>query len=241
VLLTLHGFEERVKGRWTNINATWGLQTTDPAWTHAKARGQTFLDPTGNEGPFLSPREPAWKVKTQVYRERTEDFAPSEQLVLTNVALPTSGNFVSIDQTADCAGVGIKVLVLASAGSFGLSNGVTRFMLPVSQGSSGHSISSGSKDTIETWGRPTPFLMVEAHNMQQDDELHANIFDQNGEELKVAMAGYDIGKNGARIYKPGFNPAPRTKSLSMRIFVSRPLPFEFIVRPEEVRNKVIVP
>ena len=241
VQLTLYGFEERVNGQWTNINAAWGLQATDPAWTHARARTQIFLDPTGNEGRFLSPKEPAWKARTLVYRERIEDFAPGELLVLTNVALPTPGNFVPIDATAGFSGVSINVLALASAGSFGLSNGVTRFMLPISQGSSGHSVSSGSKDTIETWGSPPPFLMVEARNMQQDDELHAQIRDQSGEELKVTMAGYNTGQNGARIYKPGFNPAPGTKSLTVRIWVSRPLPFEFIVRPEEVQKNLLRP
>ncbi|HUR45532.1 MAG TPA: hypothetical protein VMZ27_06580 [Candidatus Saccharimonadales bacterium] len=237
VSLTLKGFEERVNGRWTNVIAQWGLQASDPAWTGAKARSQTFLDPTGNEGWHLSPREPVWKVRTLLYRDYSDRFSPSEQLIVTNILLPAPGSFTAIDQGATCAGVGLKVLVLASAGSFGLSNGVTRFMLPASQGISGHSISSGSGGTIETWGSATPFLMLEARNVQSDDELRVIVHDQNGEVLKVVMNGYESSSGQVRIYKPSFTAGPETKSVSIRILANRPLPFEFPVNSADVLRK----
>ncbi|MDB6031360.1 MAG: hypothetical protein JWM16_1698 [Verrucomicrobiales bacterium] len=234
VTLTLKGFEEHVQGRWTNIEARWQLEANDPAWANGKTSHQSFLDASGNEGFKLSPHEPAWKVRTLVYRERPQDFAPNEQLVLTNVALPTAGNFTAIDQEADCAGVGIKVLVLASSGMFGISNGVTRFMRSPPQGATGHSVSSDGRNKIETWGNMTPFLLVEAQNVRPDDELKYNIRDDRGRELQEGMLSSESLVGQRRLYKGPFNPPPDAKFVTVQVRVSRPLTFEFLVDPKDV-------
>jgi hypothetical protein len=110
-------------------------------------------------------------------------------------------------------------------------------MLPASYGTSGHSISSGSGGTIETWGSPTPFLMLEARNVQPEDEIRVHIRDQKDREIKVQMNGYENGGGGVRIYKPSFKPAPDTKSITVEIIVNRPLAFEFMVSPADVRRR----
>jgi hypothetical protein len=234
VTLTLKGFEEHVQNRWTNLVAKWELKASDPAWVNAKAPRQTFLDASGNEGFKLSPHEPAWKVRTLVYRERPQDFAPNEQLILTNVAMPAVGKFTSIDQEANCAGVGIKVLVLVSSGMFGISNGVTRFMRPPPQGATGYSVSSDGRNKIETWGNGTPFLLVEAQNVRPDDEIKFNISDVRGREIQEGILRSQSTVGQRHLYKGSFNPPPDASLVTIQVRVSRPLTFEFLVDPKDV-------
>ncbi len=234
VRLTLESMEEVRDGQWHYPRLKFHLQAADPAWAKAEERYSTLVDSTGNEGSFLSRREKVWKLKTSVFRERAQDFATNEQNVLTNITLPTAGNFVMVDRSADCAGVGVKVLVLAGAGTFGISNGVTRFMLPPGQGSGSHSSSSWGTNTTESWDISTVSLMVEARNMQGDDEMQFHVRDDTGQELKVAANGYDVMNSGSRMYKPPFSLTEGAKFVTVQVIVSRPLRFEFLVNPADI-------
>ncbi len=235
VTLTLQGLEQVGEGQRGYLNPHWVLAASDPAWAKARERFWMVDDATGNEGPVLSRREPAWKLRTLVFRQHPEDLA-TNQLALTNIALPTAGNFVPVDQSNVCAGVGINVMVLAGPGSFGLSNGVTRFMLPPSQGTGGHSTSSGYGGSVETWGDSNPFLLIEVSNAQADDEIVFHVHDDQGREVKVqSTGGWDSQPGGIRMYKPDFTPSADTKSVSIQVVVNRPLPFEFFVNPADVR------
>jgi len=234
VKLTLESLEEIRDGRWHYPRLKFHLQAIDPAWAEAKERYSTLVDSTGNEGSFLSRREKTWKLKTSVFRERPQDFATNEQLVLTNIAVPTPGNFVTIVQSADRAGVSIKILVLAGTGTFGISNGITRFMLPTSSGAGGRSTTSQGTNTTEYWGIGAPTLLVEARNLQGDDEIQFHASDDTGRELNVASYGYDGINGGGRMYKPSFTPLDGAKSVTIQIMINRPLRFEFLVNPADV-------
>jgi len=168
VALTLEGLEEVESAQYgPHTSPKWRLEATDPVWRSAKPRSHTLIDATGNGGSFLSRKEPAWKVQTLVYRE----LAANEQLVITNLALPAAGSFTPIDQNGIAAGVGLNVQVLVASGTLGISNGITRFMLPPWQQRNGHSETSGSGGRFETWGGNIPFLLVEARNAQPDDDI----------------------------------------------------------------------
>jgi len=232
--LTLENWEEIEEGQWHYPRLKFHLQATDPAWTEARERYSTLVDSTGNEGSFLSRREKVWKLKTSVFRERLQDFTTNEQVSLTNIGLPMAGNFVAIDQSAERAGVGIKVLALAGTGTFEISNGIARFMLPTSSGAGSRSTSSWGTNTTEFWGIGAPTLMVEAKNMQLDDDLQFHVRDDTGRELKVASYGYDGMNSGARMYKPSFTPSDGAKFVTVEIMVNRPLRFEFLVNPADV-------
>jgi hypothetical protein len=234
VRLTLEKWEEIEEGQWYYPRLKFHLQATDPAWTEARERYSTLVDATGNEGSFLSRRERVWKLKTSVFRERPQDFATNEQVILTNIAVPAAGQFVAIDRSVDRDGVGIKVLVLAGAGQFGISNGVTRFMFAPPTGTGSHSTSSWGTNSTESWGIGTPTLLVEARNMQSDDDLQFHVRDDTGQELKVASYGYDGMNSGARMYKPSFTPSDGAKFVTVQIMVNRPLRFEFLVNPADV-------
>jgi hypothetical protein len=233
VALTLSGFEQHVRGRWTNSLAKWRLDASDAAWAHAKARPATFLDASGNEGYKLSPRETAWKVRTLVYRERVQNFAADEMLVVSNVALPKAGNYTDVDKRAVCSGVTINILAMANGGRFGISNEVTRFMLPASQGTSGYSSSSDGRNQVETWGGSGPFLVVDTLDMQPGDELHIYAKDDQGREYNEQANNPQSGSGARKVFTPEFKLPPDAKSATIHVAVSRPLTFEFLVKPQD--------
>jgi hypothetical protein len=235
VILTLQGLREQKGDTWCYIDPKWHLEATDPAWVKAQPRSQILEDSTGNSGQSLSLREGAWKLHTAVYRKRVEDFTPSEQLVVTNLAVPSAGNFVSVDQSAECAGVRINLLVLAGAGTITISNGVARSMSPTVSYS--NSSSSDGRNRTESWGRSTSFLLVETTNTQEGDEIEVHVRDENGKEIKVESNGYSGRSGGIRTYGPGFKVPDGVKSLSVQIIVNRPLPFDFMVNPKDVVRK----
>lgn len=218
------------------LRPRFNLRATNPAWVNAEASFTKLLDATGNEGMLLSPREPAWKLRALVFRKRTNDFAANEKLVLTNLALPAAGQFQSLDKSADCDGVGLKVLVLAGAGSFGLSNGVTRFMQPPPQGTGGAFGSTvGNGYSVETWGSSTPFLLVEVRNAQPDDDIQIHLLDKSGREEKIETSRNGTLSSGANIYKFAFDPVQDAKFVTITLVVNRPLLFDFLVNPADVR------
>ena len=200
-----------------------------------------FFDATGNEGQLLSRREPAWKLRTVVSRERPEDFAPEEQLVLTNLPIPQPGSFLGIDQTINRGGVRLKVFFLAGAGEFGASNQVGSLMLPfTAKGSAGWKASATSVSTtaVEPWRSSTPFLLVETSPSQADYKPHLQFcaFDNEGVEAKVESNQYGIQPEGSRLYRPKFDLSPGARSVTVQIIVNRPLQFEFMVNPKDVRG-----
>jgi hypothetical protein len=220
------------------LRPRFSLRATNPAWVNAEASFQKLFDATGNEGMLLSPREPAWKFRASVFRRHWKDFAANEQLVLTNVTLPTPGQFQSLDKSADCDGVGLKVMVLAGAGRFGLSNGVTRFMQPPSQGTGGDFRSNiGNGYSVETWGSSTPFLLVEVRNAQPDDDIQLHLLDDSGREEKIETSRNGTSSSGVNIYKFAFDPHQGAKIDTLTLVVNRPLLFDFLVNPADVRTE----
>ena len=234
VTLTLKGLEETGDISFRYIEPKWQISATSHAWVRAHVRQYSFLDPAGNEGPTLSRSEPVWKLRALVSRGYREDFPPDEQMILTNLSIPKPGNFISLDQSGNCAGTRIKVLVLAGAGEFGMTNYTGRFMKAVM--SSGHSILADGNYRIETWGSQQPFLLVEADPLQPDDEIKFRVFDNEGRVATVNSHRSEDGPNGTLIYKPSFIPPPGALSVTVQIIVSRPLLFEFVINPAEVRT-----
>jgi hypothetical protein len=236
VKLTLESLRVHPDQRWPSVSPKFNLHSTNPSWVNAEASIQNLFDATGNEGRWLSPREPAWKIRALVFRARPQDFATSEQFVLTNVPVPDPGQYQSLDKGAICDGVGLKVLVVTGAGTFGLSNGVTRFMRPLSRGTGRQSSFTSGTNIVETWDNSTPFLMVESRNVQSDDKVEIHAHDDSGREVKVEINGYSSGgwPGAGRIYTSDFVPPKGAKTLTVTVLVNRPLLFDFLVNPADV-------
>ncbi|MCW5551759.1 MAG: hypothetical protein KIS67_06260 [Verrucomicrobiae bacterium] len=236
VTLTLEGLGQTGREPWWYIRPKWNLIATDPAWSEARVRYSTLADATGNTGQWLSPREPAWLVQARVYRERFEDFGPSEQMVVTNLVIPADGEFVAIDQSAELAGVRVTAQVLTGAGTFIVTNGVSRAMVPPATQGSGYSTSSFGNTIVESWHGEMPFLLVEVRNAQPGDELFIGMFDEQGRLVELERdGGWSGGRSGVQYYRRDFKRPVKVQSVNLKIVVSRPLGFEFLVNPADVQ------
>jgi len=237
VALTLKGLRDHPPP-YRRIEPTWHMVSTDPNWADGRPRKVTFFDATGNEGPFLSSREPAWKLRALVYREKPEAFAPDERFLLANVAVPRPGKYVALDQSATCDGVFLTALVLAGAGELFITNGVAGTMIPPGPGirSSSHSTSSGNFGRIESYSSDKPFLVLQTPNLQPDDELQYTVTEETGRRVELqSTGGYNTGPAG-RVYTPKLVVPPEATALNIEIRVSRPLAFEFFIDPADVKS-----
>ncbi|MDB6065865.1 MAG: hypothetical protein JWR26_2073 [Pedosphaera sp.] len=235
VTITLSGMQAQLKPPWPHIEPKWRVTSEDKRWINSRVRFQNFLDATGNEGQMLPQNEPAWKLRATVFRERLKLFAPDEMMTLTNLDLPASGNFISIDQSNTCAGVAIKVLLLAGAGQLTITNGGARAMTTSSSVGYSHSSSSGSIGSTETWDSSNPFFLVEAQNIQPDDDILVRVIDETGHATKAESSMDSTQPNGARIYLFSITPPNSAKTLAVEVLVNRPLKFEFMVNPADAR------
>ena len=234
VTLTLLSLHAGGNTRWYFVRPKWTLTASESAWDRAKVRSTTFSDATGNEGQNLSRRESAWQARALVFRERPEDFSAAERLVATNFSIPAAGEFVPVDQSLEREGVKLTALVLAGPGQFCITNGFHRGMAPGLSNS--RSTSSQGTNTVESWGSPLPFLLVEAKNVQPDDEILLRLMDDQGREIKLGdTGGYDNLPNGGRLYKRTFTALDDAKSLTLEVLVNRPLIFEFMINPADVQ------
>ena len=236
VTLILESLHESGRPPWVYVRPKWNLTATDPAWTHASVRFFTLADASGNEGQSLSRREPAWQVQARVYRDRFEDFAPTERMWVTNLTIPGDGEFVAIDQSADLAGVSVTALVLAGAGQFMVTNGLSRAMLPTAPLRSNHSTSSFGNTVVESWQGQKPFLLVQVRNPRQDDQVFIRLLDDHGRAMKLEREGdWSGNRSGVRFYRRDFDRPADVRSVKLEIAVSRPLGFEFMVNPADVQ------
>lgn len=236
VTLTLEGLGQTGREPWRYIRPKWNLTATDPAWREARVRYSSLADATGNTGQWLSPREPAWLVRARVYREHFEDFAEAEQMVVTNLAMPADGEFVAIDQSAELAGVRVTALVLAGSGTFMVTNGVSRAMLPPTNRGSDYSVSSFGNMVVEAWRGDQPFLLLEVRNAQPEDEIFIGVLDEQGRSVKLERdGGWSGGRSGVQYYRRDFERPENMQSLNLTIVVSRPLEFEFLVKPADLQ------
>lgn len=236
VTLTLEGLHEGGRPEYRYIRPKWQLASSDPAWSKARVRSATFLDPTGNEGQWLSPREKAWKMFALVCRERLQDFAPTEFLALTNVTVPETGQCIQFEQPEDRNGVSLTVHAIAGAGTIANTNGAGWRMLTNAPGPVGQSTSSDGKLTIEKWSSRTPFILLEARNVQDHDDIEFKLRDDRGREIKMeGSQGYNGSANGRRMYLRGFTPLVDARWLNLEVIVNRPLQFEYMVNPADVQ------
>ena len=239
VVLTLESIQETGSEPWLSLLPKWKITSTNSAWANATPKPLTLHDATGNEGPWLSPREPAWKARTAVHRNSADEFEARERLLISNLTVPTNGAFVAIDKVAELAGVNIKVHLLAGAGRLFRTNGVSFGIVPPVPGEGGNGSSSyGNGQRVEFWGSEKPFLFVETQNIEPDDEVRFRLFDDRGREMKLSDPnGYHGSSNGGRLYQREFTPPDGAGPISFEIIVSRPLLFEFMVDPKEVQPR----
>jgi hypothetical protein len=219
------------------VSPTLTFESSDPAWKNAKNRYVSFTDATGNHGNPLSPTEPAWKLQIDVHRPNNNDFLPDEKLVLTHLAVQGPGQFLPLDARAEMNGVQLLVHGLAGPGALVFTNGAHRTMEPPTSSNAGWRTTSTGSSTNqeESFGSRKAFFLIEATGTQEGDDLRMILRDDAGTEIPFDNShGYNI-RNGTQYHTKDFTPPPGVTNVSLEIIVSRPLKFEFLVDPREIR------
>lgn len=229
VTLTLRGLKTRPDRRYPNVSCDYRVQSADPAWEHAKARYSTFEDPTGNRGSWLSPSEPVWRVKTDVYRMRQQDFAANETIRVQNIPVPREGAHSPINVREELGGVAVSLVMVAGASYLVNSNGVWEFH-PNPQRQRGHSTSSYSTHTVEQRWIADTTLFIDAVGMQGADDLFFDVRDELGREVTARTSGWSA-TGPTRRYTASLELTPGATNLGIAIALNRPIPFSFFVSP----------
>jgi hypothetical protein len=234
VVLSLEGLTEGGRDSWRFIQPKWHVASSDPQWSKARVRSTTFMDASGNEGQWLSPREKAWKVLAAVARKQLGDFSPDEFLLVTNVAIPALGENTYSGPAVDRNGVSITIHAIAGAGEIVSTNGGS--WQTATNGFVGHSTSTYSNFRTEKWGSRSSFVLVELKNVQENDDIDFEMRDDAGNEIKLNDSrGYNGKSGGGRVYLVEFTPATEAKALNLAVIVNRPLEFEFMVNPADLK------
>ncbi|MDB6065863.1 MAG: hypothetical protein JWR26_2071 [Pedosphaera sp.] len=235
VTLSLLGLTAKLKQPWPLIAPQWRVDSADPSWSNSIVRYFSYQDPTGNEGQFLFPHEPAWKLRAVLFRKSLKSVSPGDRMSLTNLAVPGPGQLLSIDQTNICAGVSVKVLLFADAGQFAVASNGERLLLPANKpGTFSFRSSPGGKLSMDNNYNPTPFIILETQNMQPYDDLQVRLIDDGGFEIKGVTKTDHLQANGKMSHNIAFTPPETAKSLTLEILINRPLQFEFMVNPADV-------
>jgi hypothetical protein len=237
VILTLEGLQHYDSKRWQSVGPKWKTDSTAPHWKRAKLRSSTLLDATGNDAQWLSPREPAWKLRTVIHRDRDDDFQSEERWLLSDIPAPATNQFTAVDQSTNVLGVTIAALLISSPGKLHITNGTFRGLDVTKPFSGGDLFSWDAKSRVESWGGDKPFLLLETRNQSDGDEIRINVFDDRGIKLNTAANHTENrgSSNGKWTYTTRFEIPSDAKTLSLEVIVSRPLVFEFMVNPKDVQ------
>jgi hypothetical protein len=236
VAVTLRGLRESSGDRWwRGVVPTLEVRPLDSAWQSAAAHYPVFLDAGGNEGRWLSRREPAWRLRVLVARTNAVDFRPDEQVELPGMNVPAAGEFVGLDRTFERLGVHLFVHGVGGAGRLYVTNGVDRVMGVLTEHRDmGHWISSGSRGRVESWGSDMPFVLFTTYGVTASDEVRVWITDDRG---RVAIPEDNHGRHAVAdgwTVRHRFSPADGARSVRVVLQINRPLVLEFPVSPGDV-------
>jgi hypothetical protein len=234
VALTLESCAVAGQPNWRHLQPKWRLEATEPRWAKARAGYAMVADATGNEASILSPREPVWRIRTRVHRQRREDFRPEERAVFEKLAAPGPGEAFVVERTAEVSGVKVRLRTLASQGTLYFTNDVMGVLAP---GKAGDGSTSDGIRRVNYWSSDKPFVLLETRGATWDDETRIRVTDQDGRELKLdegqGASGHD---GGVMTLVPKFTLPTNTTALTFEVIVSRALTFDFFVNPREVQG-----
>ena len=233
--LTLVSARERTNAWGSYLNPKWQTQASDTRWKNTQVGYVRTMDPTGNEGGFLSRKEKVWQLKATYHRARWESFDATVRMSVTNLAMPAPGEMIPIDQVQECAGVRVTVEGIYGAGTLYITNGSQRAMTTDYKGSWG--TTSSGNITVESFGGKQPFLLMEIAGLGNHDELRLRLTDDQGRPVKHEDEGSYHYRSGskARIYRPSIEVTNEVQSLSLEIVVSRAKEFVFYINPADIQ------
>lgn len=252
VTLTLKRLVQKWAGSYSSLSPEWQSSSDSPNWSAPDVRLLDLHDATGNEGSWLSLREPAWKLRAIVHRKEVEQFSPEEKFTTPRILLPTAQEFRALNASKECNGASVLLQGFSGPGALIISNGVVfpgsfvaNGVLPQSTSSRSEDWTfqrSGSNGEVERYESRKPFFLVEASGLDEHDIVRFRLVDETKREIPLEgeLEGYEgyhfrQGRYPLRLYFRRFDLPPNVKRVSLEIAVSRALPFEFIIDPREIR------
>jgi len=222
--------------KWASfLHPKWQTQPFDPRWENTRMGYLRVFDPVGNEGGFLSRKEKVWQLDVTFHRAEWESFDVFERMVVTNLAVPTPGAMIPVDQVQDCAGARVTVEGLYGMGTLYITNGAERAMT-AEAGTSWGTTSSGNT-MVESFGGKQPFFVVEAAGLDDRDEFRFRLTDEQGRVVKLGNHGgyhYRLYSK-IRVYQLSLEETNEVRSLSLEIVVSRAKEFVFYINPKDIQ------
>lgn len=119
-------------------------------------------------------------------------------------------------------------------GSLYVTNGAQWVMLSNTSGQSGSGSTSDGKSSVEYWHVLTPFIMVEVSGAGANDDVRFQMTDPRGRVIQLDPQSYNSVKN-RRVYVERIRPKNGVESMNLEIIISRPLEFEFMIDPKEIK------
>jgi hypothetical protein len=227
----------------------WSISTTNPLWSEATIQVDSVSDATGNACSFpgmwvpsfeteglspLSPAEPAWKLCASMHRVRRTDFAETERVVVTNLNLPTAGEFAVIRSAVSAVGVTI-VGVFCGIGSID-----PEAVKQAVRDQSFQLKTLNSDQSAKPWITPAPFLRIDVKGLQDSAGLIATVFDDQGGKTTITNRHLvtSLSSNGPTFSLEGPVITPNgTRPVAIEFAVGNPLRFEFFVDPKVIRSE----
>lgn len=204
-------------------------------------RSHQFVDSTGNSGSHLSPLEKVWKSRVKIMRPRNGPFPADTVGRFELTSVPADGEVHELGQVIEVDGIKLRTYFFAGAGRVMLRNGVElSARVPDRQLGSGHSMSSSSSGTEETWESGKPFLLVETEDLGSETEILFRLRDGEGQLLEtIHPGGYSGGGSRIlppfrRVYRLMFERSILPEEVQLECVINRGMWFEFLVNSEEL-------
>lgn len=169
----------------------------------------TLEDPTGNCGKMLSPFEPVWKVKADVFpllQKIASDSIRHQQ----SLKIPLKSNTVRLDQSVQVRGATLKLLAVCGGGAVS-DLGTLPFQ---------HELRSAN-------GEDSGFLVVQAENIQREEGIAIRSTCPTG----VAGRTLSYRDNGKPMVVDVGKLNHHPKEVTVEIAESVPQRFEYLVEP----------
>lgn len=231
-------------GRTNRYGRYWRPQLTienvDGSASPLQRRYFEFLDPTGNQGSELSPREPVWQAVSRLFRPHDAEFPDELRGSFELASLPKPGDVLPVNEEIEVDGVSMRLHFIAGAGSITISNGTTYHARVLDRPvRSGHMSGSSGSSSYETWESESPFILLETEDLGRDVEIQARVYDQDGEQIEPTWrpGGYNSGGLRApyhRRYQVPLTAVDSATVLRLECLVNRGVRAEFLVNSADL-------
>ncbi len=216
------------------------VDTTDPQWMSPRL-SSVFSDVTGNHGDWLSPTEPAWKVKVTAFRRLDVVFLPKQTWKFPVNAIPAGQVFVPFDEVQSVGGIQIKPLWVFGSGDYRIqSEKVVSALAPKVRQELQSSILSINVDSnifpirYEIFTE-VPGVLIQHSWLDPQTRLEVRVRDQRWRNLRSdSLPDHHLttlGEHSSFWQWIPFRPLADSKSCDIEIVVHKCLEFEFIIKP----------